>query len=224
MSKDLSSIRKNYAILSGVALGSAGLFFISQILAVLVLVIVLKLLGNSGGEIENLLEANSLVQLVLVTMVASLSVFLVLKILKYLHEKPKKFLLLENKPTLKNLKDIAITYAGYFLTLVVVVVIINIINATFFPNAPLIDTEQAQDLGVQGASGWGLVPVFLMLVVIPPIYEEIIFRGFLFNMLRKKGSLIVSGILTSVMFGAAHLEFNNLNWIAAIDTLIFSGF
>jgi len=63
------------------------------------------------------------------------------------------------------------------------------------------------------------------LVILAPIYEEILFRGVLFTGLRKKLPLITTGIIVSVIFGAAHLEWGGdspLNWAAAIDTAVFS--
>lgn len=224
MFKDLSLNSKNYIALAGIMAGSILLFFSCQIFAVILLVIVFKLFGKNTTQVEKLMADNSYVQGVLTAVVAVLVVYSIVAILRFIKQKPRKFLLLQNTPSFKQLGDVAITYGVYFVTLAVVVVAINIINTTFFPNAPLIDTNQAQDLGVASAAGWGLLPIFVMLVVIPPIYEEIMFRGFLFQMLKRRSSVIIAGILTSALFGIAHLEFNNLNWIAAIDTLIFSGF
>ena len=51
-------------------------------------------------------------------------------------------------------------------------------------------------------SAWTLI----MVVVIAPIFEEILFRGKLYNMLRISASPLTSVILASLLFGAVHLE------------------
>jgi len=89
----------------------------------------------------------------------------------------------------------------------------------------LINTEQAQQLGFNNAKGPVLILVFVSLVILPPIAEEIIFRGFLFKGLRKRLVYVKAALITSLLFGVAHLEFGNggpLNWAAAIDTFTLS--
>ena len=51
-------------------------------------------------------------------------------------------------------------------------------------------------------SVWTLI----MVVVIAPIFEEILFRGKLYNMLRISASPLTSIVLASLFFGAVHLE------------------
>jgi membrane protease YdiL (CAAX protease family) len=89
----------------------------------------------------------------------------------------------------------------------------------------LINTEQAQQLGFENSHGPQLIFVFLSLVILPPIAEEIIFRGYIFLGFRKHIRFITSVIITSLVFSVAHLEFgsgNPLNWAAAIDTFTLS--
>ena len=49
---------------------------------------------------------------------------------------------------------------------------------------------------------------FISLVVIAPIAEEIIFRGWLYGKLRARLSLIPAVLLTSILFGAVHGQWN----------------
>ena len=115
------------------------------------------------------------------------------------------------------LLDVVMTYGLYFLVLIATTVFLGLFTG--------VNIEQSQDLGIATPESLGSkVIIFALLVIIPPIYEELLFRGFLFNTLKKYGGQILAVILTSVLFGAAHLEYDNLNWIAGIDTLIFSGF
>ena len=67
---------------------------------------------------------------------------------------------------------------------------------------------------------------FISLVVLPPIVEEILVRGFLYTSLRKYLPRIWAVIIASALFAAAHLPEGNsgagLLWVAAVDTFILS--
>ncbi len=110
-------------------------------------------------------------------------------------------------------------YAVYFVSQIIATVIIK-------NNVPAIDLNQKQELGFNTyTTGFGLVPIFIALVIIPPIVEEIITRGFLYTGLRKGLNIWWAGVITSVIFGAAHLQWGGsapLLWAAAIDTFLLS--
>ncbi len=48
----------------------------------------------------------------------------------------------------------------------------------------------------------------IALVILPPIIEETVFRGFIFPAMSKKYGLVFGAIVTSVLFGIAHLQAN----------------
>lgn len=50
--------------------------------------------------------------------------------------------------------------------------------------------------------------VFLMVGVLGPIAEEFVFRGYIFHSFRRTGRIAGSVILSAVMFGLMHLNFN----------------
>jgi len=89
-----------------------------------------------------------------------------------------------------------------------------------------VNLNQTQSIGFNGSySGWQLVVVFVSLVILPPIAEEIMFRGFLFSGLRKKLPFIWAALFTSLLFAVPHLlesGSGGLLWIAGIDTFILS--
>ncbi len=91
---------------------------------------------------------------------------------------------------------------------------------------PSLNTDQKQELGfATDTGGVALVAVFISLVILPPIVEEIMTRGFLYSGLRSKLPKVVAAIITSILFAVAHLQFgsgNSLLWVAAIDTFILS--
>ncbi len=89
-----------------------------------------------------------------------------------------------------------------------------------------LDTAQKQQTGFESASSpTDMALTFVSLVILPPIVEEIVMRGFLFGSLRDKMPVVRAAILTSVIFAVAHLQFGSgapLLWAAAIDTFMLS--
>lgn len=92
---------------------------------------------------------------------------------------------------------------------------------------PGLDTEQRQDIGFSDATDpLRLALVFVALVVLAPLAEEILFRGFLYTGLRQRMRFVWAALLTSLLFGSPHLlggeQGASLLWIAGLDTLILS--
>jgi membrane protease YdiL (CAAX protease family) len=92
-----------------------------------------------------------------------------------------------------------------------------------------LDVSQRQDTGFGDASGAGFVPLaltFSALVLLAPLAEETLMRGFLFGALRQRLPFVVSTLITSVMFAMLHLAGGEQGagplWIAAIDTFVLS--
>lgn len=93
---------------------------------------------------------------------------------------------------------------------------------------PSINLDQPQQLPFESVTG--LIPlsmVFITLVVLPPIVEEIMIRGFLYSGLRRKLGKIIAALIASLVFGIAHLQlFSGALplYVAAIDTFVLSLF
>jgi len=100
--------------------------------------------------------------------------------------------------------DMLLAPAGFIVYL--------ILSATFVAlasNLPFIDMDQAQDTGFnQLNQGYEYILAFLMLVVIAPVAEEVLFRGYLFGKLRKHVPLVIAILITSVLFALAHGAWN----------------
>jgi membrane protease YdiL (CAAX protease family) len=121
-----------------------------------------------------------------------------------------------------KLEDIAYALIGlviYFPALIAAVALLH----NFIPH---FNINQSQQVGFQsGAHGSQLILVFVSLVVLPPLVEELMFRGFLFTSLRKKLPFVIAGLVTSLIFAAPHLlesGSGGLLWIAGVDTFILS--
>jgi membrane protease YdiL (CAAX protease family) len=104
-----------------------------------------------------------------------------------------------------------------FLLYIVALVGVMWVFALLFPEL----SEQEQDLGFE-KSGNGfsqLKLIFVSLVIIPPVVEELIMRGFLFGRLRAKVGFWPATIVVSLIFALAHGQVN-----VAIDTFVLSLF
>ncbi|MEI6751153.1 MAG: CPBP family intramembrane glutamic endopeptidase [Candidatus Saccharibacteria bacterium] len=118
--------------------------------------------------------------------------------------------------------DVAYALSGFFVYMLVYLVLFNIVTAII----PSLDTNQKQELGYDTyTSGLALAGIFVSLVVLPPLVEETLFRGFLYSGLRSKIPKIAAAIVTSIIFAVMHLQFgsgNALLWVAALDTFVLS--
>lgn len=125
---------------------------------------------------------------------------------------------LGRRPRMNDLWKGALGFVIFYGLLVVASVIVNL----FSPN---INNEQ-QDLGFSNiTNGAENLLAFISLVILPPLGEETLVRGYLYSGLRKAWRFWPAVLVTSLIFGAAHLEFGSggpLVWAAAIDTFMLS--
>jgi membrane protease YdiL (CAAX protease family) len=74
---------------------------------------------------------------------------------------------------------------------------------------PSIDWAQEQDVGFNNIiSNLDFVLAFLSLVVVAPIAEEVIFRGWLYGKMRRKMSAVPAILIVSLLFGLVHGQWN----------------
>jgi len=113
---------------------------------------------------------------------------------------------------LKYALVVPLVWVAYFVTSNIAVML-----ATF---APGFDVTQSQDIGFSNLTNMNeLALAFIALVILAPLAEELLFRGYLFGKLRAIGGFWPSAILTSLVFGAAHLQ-----WNVGIDVFVLSLF
>lgn len=98
----------------------------------------------------------------------------------------------------------ALLYQGLFIGVTMfAVLILSIVQI------PGLDLVQKQQLSFNELSYWyEYLAAFVLLVVLAPIAEELIFRGYLYGRLRKYNGLFISIVLTSVAFGVVHGQAN----------------
>lgn len=86
---------------------------------------------------------------------------------------------------------------------------------------PEVDITAQQDIPfLEAATTTDMVLAFLAIVIIAPIVEEIIFRGFLLPAFAKRMGVIAAIVITSVLFGALHAP----PLIAAVQIGLFAVF
>ncbi len=103
----------------------------------------------------------------------------------------------------------------------VLLIIASIVLTFIFPGL----NSAKQDIGFNNVAGAGTILAFIALVIIPPLGEEILVRGYLFSGLRARLSFVKAGLIVSVLFSLAHLELGSGAapvWSAAADTFILS--
>lgn len=110
------------------------------------------------------------------------------------------------------------------IPLYLVLYLITVGVLTYF--IPSINVNEKQQLGFNNVSGASeMILTFFSLVILPPIAEEILFRGLLYSSLKKNLPKVVAVLGTSALFALGHLPEGGSAgplYIAGIDTFILS--
>ncbi len=112
----------------------------------------------------------------------------------------------------KDLGYTLLSIVPYLLLSVSLVVIFKLLWSS-------IDTEQAQEIPFSDL----YLPIhyivaFITLVVMAPVAEELLFRGYLLGKLKAKINPYAAVVISSLVFGAMHLPAKDIQWAVGIDT------
>ena len=108
--------------------------------------------------------------------------------------------------------DIGLAPVGFVVSIILAMILVGIFNLF-----PWFDAGQTQNIGFNSyLAGFDRIVAFITLVIVAPIAEEIIFRGWLYNKLRqvlseqvsKKLAIILSIFIVSLIFGIIHMQWN----------------
>lgn len=110
--------------------------------------------------------------------------------------------------------DIGLAPLGFIVYFIVSAILI-LLATQFLPG---FDVEQTQEIGFENiAQRHEYLMAFITLVVIAPVAEEALFRGYLYGHMRKRIPIWLAMVITSIVFGAVHGQLN-----VAIDTFALS--
>ena len=178
----------------GLAVWVGAILFGVQFLISFILV---KMLSESQLQ-SNVL--NSIYQVVVYAMSFAIIVFVPWRILKM--KTTRDELGLRGLPTWT---DVLLAPIGF----IVVMVLATMLSAIMVAIMPDIDWEQAQEVGFNNLYNTAdFILAFVCLVVLAPICEEIIFRGWLYGKLRMRLSAVPAILIVSVLFGVMHGQWN----------------
>lgn len=198
-------------------IASIGIYLASQIIAVYLVAVYGYSRGQTLETIDSWIESTISAMFAVYLLIAAIAVAAIGLIIR--RSKLTWASLGLKKPNFKDAAYAVVGY-GYYLPLFFLA---SILIGVLFPG---VDFEQQQQLGFSTSlAGLSLIAVFVSLVVLPPIYEEILARGLLYTGLRSKLKFLPAALVTSAMFAAAHLQWGGdapLLWAAAIDTFILS--
>ncbi len=188
------------------------LFFVSQFIASFVIIFLQKI---RGGEASQSLGIS--LQFIYVV-IADLLILLGVRM--FLHKKGQTLKSVGfSKPQMSDVGRALMAYAGYLVIFMITTIIARKIS-------PSLNVDQQQQLGFEANKGLvNLALAGISLVILPPIVEETLCRGYLYTGLRSRYRIVPSAIITSMIFASAHLQFGSdapLLWIAAIDTFVLS--
>lgn len=115
--------------------------------------------------------------------------------------------------TWPTLVDIGLVPVAYVIYTVVGNIVQEIMKGFSWFNA-----DQAQNVGFgYFITGWEQFAAVIAIVFVAPIAEEIIMRGWVYGKLRRRLHVVVAMLLTSVLFGALHGQ-----WNVAVTTFVLS--
>lgn len=211
--------RVGYGAVAAVAV-TVFAYFYSQVFASILIVIGARLLNVSPDQALTDLQNSTLWQFLYMLLVQSIIVGLLWLFLKY-RKVPLSVIGLGRGPRRSDIGPSLMVFGAYFLTLIVLTAIVSQL-------VPSINLEQEQQLGFETVrNNVDLLMVFISLVILPPLVEEILVRGFMYTGLRQRFSKVRAALIASVIFGVAHLQLGAGApplWIAAIDTALLSLF
>lgn len=110
--------------------------------------------------------------------------------------------------------DIGLAPTGAIVYLICSVALLAVVTAL----VPGIDMDQVQETGFSDLSyRYEYILAFITLIIIAPIFEEILFRGYLYGKVRKIIPVWLAIVIVSVVFAAVHGQ-----WNVAIDVFALS--
>lgn len=176
-------------------------FVMAQYAIVLLSRAILDVFGYTG-----MISANPLLQLAVSAIVYVFALVVIVGVPKVLLETKKislrKELGIDKKPDLLTLAYGPLGYIAYFFVTIFFGLLIQLLWRDF----PI---DEIQQVGFDGLSSTvEYVMAFVALVVIAPVAEELLFRGYFYGKVRSISRFWLSAVVTSILFGLVHWQWN----------------
>jgi membrane protease YdiL (CAAX protease family) len=188
------------------------IFFFSQVIAALIVEVGLAA-SHSGVSLDN----SAFGQFVFILMAEGLAAYSVFWLVKR-RGLGLSSIGLGRRPLVTDVVKGAIGFAIFYVLLIVA----NVVVSLFWPDLG----SEKQDVGFNSIhTASDNVFALIALVILPPLGEETLVRGYLYSGLRAVWRFWPALLVTSLLFSAAHLELGSggpLVWAAALDTFILS--
>lgn len=184
---------------------SFGAYVVSQFILVIPIGVISAL--NPNQDIDSLLSSSTWVQFAL-AISSALGVLLVLWM--FLKARHQNFSAL-------GFKKLKLSDFGWLAAVVVIYFILLTIGMAIASQIPGFNADQQQQIGYQGGTSIELVVAFFGLVILPPLAEEMLFRGFMYRGLASRLPKILAAIVTSLLFALVHFQ-----WNVGVDVFILS--
>ncbi len=193
-----------------------GVYFVATFVGQFMVSVVPLFAGWSPQQVSTWLSSSPYAQFVYILLVDAVTVGLLIFFIRARRVSLTAFGLI--RPRIRDFGVTILAYPPYF-----------VMNAAATLAATWVfhlDINQRQQTGFENAtSGMALAVTFVSLVILPPLIEEFVMRGFLFTSLKKGMDVKIAAVITSVLFAVAHLQLGNgvpALWLAALDTFILS--
>lgn len=201
----------------GAIVATIVLYLLAQVGAAVVLFLALALMGWSAKDMTNWINQSTLAQFLYILLAETATVGGIIWLLRRRSQK-----LRDIGWTPLQGRYLTLALAGFGVYFVGYIIVVSVMSALI----PSLNIEQKQNVGFEQAhTQLQLILTFVSLVLLPPIAEETVFRGFLFTSLRRRFSFWLTTILVSLLFAVPHLQFGEgapLLWVAGLDTFVLS--
>ena len=201
--------KRTWLVVLGLSAWTVGGFYLGQLLILGVLWLLRWLSVDFSGFDETLFSA----VVTAVCYVAALAIVVGVPWLVWRNRTTMKDVGLQRLPTWSELGLAPAGFVAYFIVSAIVMYVVTQL-------VPAFDSQQVQEIGFsQLSTRFEYMLAFLTLVVIAPVAEEVLFRGYLYGKLQKYVPWWGAAIVTSILFGLAHGQ-----WNVAIDTFVLGMF
>ncbi len=205
--KDAATVEpENHPSLKQRIIAAVGLplwVFVSFMIAALIIGLAYQALLTTGT-----IPVGAIDESVANTVIAALVYILTLAIVIYVPEGVKNIRTTKEELGLTRMSswmDIALAPAAFIAYMLCAGVLTLAVSSLF----PGFDAEQVQEVGFENISKYyEYALAFITLVVIAPIAEEVLVRGYLYGKLRKFTSVAIAMIISSLLFSLMHLQWN----------------